>query len=286
MQKNTFCFALCLTSLLTACGSKEPQTVKCEDKPTTKIAEKKQYTIANVSFNMVPVEGGSFKMGAQSADPNAANYDANAHEGESPVHTVTLSTFSLGETEVTQALWKAVLGINERWNAELGLGDDLPAYNVSYNDVQKFLTALNDSLHNNNQLPLDKKFELPTEAQWEYAARGGKQSKGYYYAGSNNIDEVAWYDKNSDENIKPVAKKKANELGLFDMSGNVWEWCGTLVDHYTADAVTDPVATSGKAYALRGGGSHYDATGPRCGCRGWNVTNYFDSNLGFRLCLK
>ena len=132
-------------------------------------------------------------------------------------------------------------------------------------------------------------------AVWEMSAAGevvhwspatGKTEKGYYYAGSNNIDEVAWYDKNSDENIKPVAKKKANELGLFDMSGNVWEWCGTLVDHYTADAVTDPVATSGKAYALRGGGSHYDATGPRCGCRGWNVTNYFDSNLGFRLCLK
>ena len=159
-------------------------------------------------------------MGAQKSDLNGRNYDSEAYGDESPVHSVTLSSYYMGETEVTQALWKAVMGNNpSRFK-----GDNLPVENVSWNDCQEFIRKLKQKT--------GKNFRLPTEAEWEYAARGGKKSNGYKYSGSNNIGSVAWYDDNSSNQIHAVKGKRLNELGLYDMSGNVWEWCSDWYGQY------------------------------------------------------
>ena len=164
-------------------------------------------------YKMIWVSGGTFNMGAQKEDPYSDNYDKEAASGEGPVHSVRVSGFYMGETEVTQALWKVVMGNNpSEWR-----GDNLPVENVSYNDVSDFIRKLNNMT--------GQEFRLPSEEEWEYAARGGGKSEGYKYSGSKNIDEVAWYSDNSDGRTHQVRQKHRNELGLYDMSGNVWEWC-------------------------------------------------------------
>ncbi len=232
------------------------------------------FTVKGVSFKMVKVVGGAFQMGATSEQ------GSDADDREKPVHRVTLSNYYIGETEVTQALWYAVMGQKptsdgNQWDSSFGLGDNYPAYFVSWNDCQEFISKL-------NQLT-GQSFRLPTEAEWEFAARGGNSSQGYKYAGSNTIGDVAWY---SNSNSEPVATKSPNELGLYDMSGNVWEWCQDWYDNYSSSDQTDPVGpSSGKFRVLRGGG--YYATGGASGCRvsarGYQGPSSHPFYLGLRL---
>lgn len=190
---------------------------------------------------MVSVAGGTFTMGA------TAEQGSDAYDDEKPAHKVTLSSFAIGQTEVTQELWEAVMGSNPS-NFK---GAKRPVEGISWNDCQTFITKL-------NQLT-GKKFRLPTEAEWEYAARGGKSGKGYKYAGSNTIDEVAWYGDQTHD----VATKKPNELGLYDMSGNVFEWCQDWhggSNYYSSSPQTNPTGpSSGSSRVLRGGSWGDDA---------------------------
>ncbi len=202
------------------------------------------FNVKGVAFNMIYVPGGTFQMGSN-----------DGWDNEKPIHSVTLNDFYIGETQVTQGLWKAVMGNNPSYFQK---GDNYPVEQVSWNDiVNNFLPELNRTT--------GKNFCLPTEAQWEYAARGGNKSKGYKYSGSNNLADVAWYgyydkdDKNrtiTEPTTMPVAKKKPNELGIYDMSGNVWEWCQDWFkkDYYRESPSTDPQgSSSGSSRVLRGG---------------------------------
>ena len=189
-----------------------------------------------VSFTMIPVEGGTFTMGATS------EMEDDPYDGEKPTQQVTLSSYYIGETEVTQALWKAVMG----WNPSSFKGDDLPVEMVSWDDCQTFISKLNALT--------GKNFRLPTEAEWEFAARGGNQSRHTQYSGSSRIDDVAWYEDNSGNKTHPVKTKQPNELGIYDMTGNVCEWCQDWHGDYSSYAQTNPTgASSGSCRVYRGG---------------------------------
>lgn len=211
---------------------------------TTKLEKgNRTFNVNGVEFTMVYVEGGTFMMGSDNVDVDYVDVDCN----ESPVHQVTLSDYYIGETEVTQALWQTVMGSNPSYFK----GNNLPVEQVSWYDCQDFIGRLNQITGEN--------FSLPTEAQWEFAARGGNYSKGYKYSGSNDIDAVAWYVDNAydvqDMGTRPVATKQANELGIYDMSGNVGEWCWDWVGRYSSAAVTDPTGPSSGSYrVIRGAG--------------------------------
>lgn len=234
------------------------------------------FTVNGVSFTLKRVEGGTFRMGAQSTNPGGLNYDSEADDDyESPVHSVTLSTFYMGETEVTQELWWAVMGSNPSHFS----GTNLPVEKVSWNMiVNEFLPVLNAATGQN--------FRLPTEAEWEYAARGGNQGHGYKYAGSNMIDNVAWYKDNSSNQTRPVGTKSPNELGLFDMSGNVYEWCSDWFGNYSIGSQTNPQGPlSGSDRVLRGGGWYNESKYCRVSYRkGFDPVKGVN-DLGFRLCL-
>ena len=234
--------------------------------------------VKGVTFKMIKVEGGTFKMGAQSSDPNGENYDSEADDDERPVHSVTLDDYYIGETVVTQELWRAVMGSPQQgfWSKLFGTKDDLskekfPKTSFSWNDCQEFIKKL-------NQLT-GKRFRLPTEAEWEYAARGGKKSRGYKYAGSNTIGEVAWYRDNAYDvgysspayGIHPVGTKSPNELGLYDMSGNVWEWCSDWYGKYSSSSQINPTGPTSSKYSshvLRGGSWNCSAQNCRVSFRG------------------
>ena len=226
----------------------------------------KTFYANGVSFDMVEVKGGTFRMGATSEQ------GSDAYSDEKPVHSVTLSTFYIGKTEVTQALWKAVMD----YNPSSCNGDNLPVDCVSWDDCQEFIRKLN-SLTGQN-------FRLPTEAEWEFACRGGNNSLGYKYSGSDNIDNVAWYTDNSGYTSYPVATKSPNELGIYDMSGNVWEWCGDWYGDYTSGALTNPKGPeSGSCRVDRGGCcDSYDC---RSSFRGYDYPTFRDDYLGLRLAL-
>jgi len=198
-------------------------------------AKERVFRVGSVEFKMIRVEGGSFMMGSPDSDSDAYN-------NEKPQHRVTLSDYYIGETPVTQALWQAVMGNNPSSSK----GTNNPVECVSWNDCQEFIQKLNRLT--------GMAFALPTEAQWEYAARGGNKSKGFKYSGSNNIGEVAWYDDNSGNKSHPVKGKRANELGLYDMSGNVWEWCKDRYGDYSSSSQTNPTGpATGSIRMLRGG---------------------------------
>ena len=227
-------------------------------------------TVNGVTFAMVKVEGGTFTMGA------TPEQGSDAGENEYPAHQVTLSSFSIGETEVTQALWQVVMGNNPCF---FKIDDELPVEWVSWEDCQEFITKLNQMT--------GKQFRLPTEAEWEYAARGGNKSKGYKYSGSNDVNEVAWYWMNCGSITHPVGTKKANELGLYDMSGNVFEWCNDFMSNYTEEAQANPTGpTTGVVRVFRGGGwGNSDPASCRVSYRDSDYPIYSSSSRGLRLAM-
>lgn len=223
-------------------------------------------TTAGLNMDMVFVKGGTFKMGDNFGDGD---------NDEKPVHDVTLSDFYMGKTEVTQKQWRMIMGSDPSELAFKGC-DNCPVERVSWNDVQEFISKLNQKT--------GKTYRLPTEAEWEYAARGGNKSNGYKYAGSDNIDEVAWYTSNSGSKTKPVAGKKPNELGIYDMSGNVYEWCSDWYGDYSTSAQTNPKgASSGSSRVFRGGSWGNNAQDCRSARRSSNTPTRRGNNLGFRL---
>ena len=227
-----------------------------------------RFTVNGVSFEMVRVEGGTFRMGATSEQED------DAYSDEKPVHSVTLSSYYIGKTEVTQALWQAVMGSNPSYYK----GADLPVECVSWDDCQEFIQKLN-SLTGRN-------FRLPTEAEWEFACRGGNNSRGYIFSGSNYIDNVAWYTDNSRVNTHPVATKSPNELGIYDMSGNVWGWCSDWYGDYSSDAQTNPKGPgSGSNRVCRGGSWNYIVRICRSSFRDSYGPTGRDYYLGLRLAL-
>ena len=227
------------------------------------------YTVNGVTFTMVAVEGGTFTMGGTEEQGNDVTSD------ELPVHEVTLSSYCIGETEVTQELWVAVMGTNP---SNFSSGINRPVERVSWYDCQTFIEKLNEMT--------GMSFRLPTEAEWEFAARGGKKSEGYKYAGSNDINEVAWYSANSVSMTQPVATKAPNELGLYDMSGNVWEWCQDIYGSYSSQPQTNPTGpTTGTFRVFRGGCWVLSAMNSRVSFRINNMPTLTSAYLGLRLAL-
>lgn len=237
-------------------------------------AEPLAVTVNGVTFSMVLVEGGIFEMGAQSEDPNAPNYDSEAWDREGPVHLVTLSDYYIGETEVTQELWQAVMG----YNPGHFVGEQKPVEQVTWYDCKTFINKL-------NQLT-GMKFRFPTEAEWEFAAKGGNESQGFYYSGSDNIDDVAWYSAEG-KKTRDVKTKLPNELGIYDMCGNVMEWCGDLFGDYNSNHQIDPTGpASGTDYIVRGGCCLSDATYCRMTVRSFFNAGGASYGIGFRLALQ
>ena len=226
------------------------------------------FTVNGVTFEMVRVEGGTFTMGA------TAEQGSDADFFEKPTHQVTLSSYSIGKTEVTQEMWEAVMGSNP--SDFKGL--NLPVENVSWEECQTFIRKLNALT--------GKNFRLPTEAEWEFAARGGNKSRGYKYSGSNMVDDVAWYVDNSSSTTHPVATKEPNELGIYDMSGNVCEWCNDWYSAYTSASQTNPTGSnSGSRCVNRGGSWIYRAGSCRVSNRNFYNPTFRCVNLGLRLAL-
>ena len=218
--------------------------------------------------NMVRVEGGTFMMGATSEQ------GSDAYSDEKPVHQVTLSSFSIGKYEVTQEEWEAVMGSNP---SEFK-GAKRPVENVSWNDCQAFIRKLKELTGRN--------FRLPTEAEWEFAARGGTKSIGYKYAGGDNLESVAWYNYNSGRTTHEVGQKAPNELGLYDMSGNLTEWCSDWYDKYTSSTQTNPTGpSSGSSRVYRGGTWKLYAKACRVSYRHESIPSSQYDDLGFRLAL-
>ena len=226
------------------------------------------------------MEGGTFTMGATSEQGSDADSD------EKPAHQVALSSYYIGETEVTQALWQAVMGstvdqqrdkANKEWTLR-GVGTNYPMYYISWDECQEFVRKLNSLT--------GQAFRLPSEAEWEYAARGGNKSQGYKYSGSNTLGNVAWYTDNSGSETHPVKTKSPNELGIYDMSGNVWEWCQDWYGSYSSSSQTNPTgASSGSNRVNRGGCWTYTAAGCRVARRYGNSPSNRGYGLGFRLAL-
>lgn len=243
----------------------------------------------NIIFNMIKVEGGTFLMGAQKNDQRQSTYDSDAANDEQPIHKVTLTDYWIGQTEVTQEVWEAVMGSNP---SEFK-SPQHPVEAVTYNQCVIFVNKLNTLLA--DQLG-GKKFAMPTEAQWEFAARGGNKTNGYKYAGSNNIADVAFYHQKTGTGPQDVAKLTPNELGIFDMSGNVWEWCKDFYGSYSAGDQKDPTgpATSQMGYVVRGGSWSWSDDAPSCRVskRAYHRNELNSNELGnvscqgFRLALK
>ena len=222
-----------------------------------------------ISIDMVRVEAGTFTMGA-------TREMENPYDDEKPTHQVTLTNnYYIGRYEVTQALWKAVMGNNPSKYE----GDNLPVEQVSWDDCQEFISKLN--------IITGKTFRIPTEAEWEYAARGGKKSRCYQYSGSNNISDVAWYVYNSDSKTHAVGTKQANELGIYDMSGNVNEWCQDRYGFYSSSSQVNPTGSNSRYNRVYRGGSWLNNAGfCRSSYRRSNTSDNCNSYLGLRLVLS
>ena len=247
------------------------------------------FKIHDIYFEMVFVEGGTFTMGCTS-DPN------DCFANEEPTHSVTLSDYYIGKYQVTQQLWTKVMGTSVRQQRNFldststlslyGEGDFYPMYYINYKDCEEFCDKLNQEL--SNLLPEGYKFALPTEAQWEYAARGGKKSKGYIYSGSDNLTKVAWFEENSEDQTREIGRQKKNELGIYEMSGNLWEWCRDWFDgeYYNYSPSVNPTGPAhGYVRALRGGSWRSIPQGCRVSCRFATSPNERASNCGLRIVL-
>ena len=255
-MKKFFCLLLVM-ALFASCKNDGGSSNPADDPSAPDILE---FNVDGVSFKMIKVKGGTFQMGEEGV--------------ETPVHSVTLSGFYIGETEVTCALWQVVMDTCPGRS----IRDNLPVAEVSWNDCQEFIDKLNQKT--------GRRFALPTEAQWEFAARGGNKSQGYGYSGGNNIDDVAWYWDNSPFTTSPVGTKLANELGLYDMSGNVCEWCADWYDGYSSSSQKNPTGPeTGSDRVYRGGGFVSDARNCRSAYRERNAPDYRFDELGLRLVL-
>ena len=196
----------------------------------------KQQAVAQLIGNMVHVQGGTFTMGRTSSKAYWCD------DSDQPAHQVTVGSFYICKYEVTQKLWKAFMGSNPSWTK----ADNMPVEWVNWVTAQKFISKLNAFS--------GKKFRLPTEAEWEYAARGGNRSHNYLYSGSDDINAVAWWKDNSGDKLHPVGTKRPNELGLYDMTGNVYEWCSDWQEPYQSGAQTNPKGPqTGDWKVMRGG---------------------------------
>ena len=241
-------------------------------------------TPASIKIQMVFVQGGTFTMGCTFKEQRS-----DCNDDEKPAHAVTVSSFNMGKYPVTQALWKAVMGtaMQQHRNksgataSDRGEGDNYPICYVSWDDVQTFLARLNRLT--------GKAYRLPTEAEWEYAARGGGKSQGFTFSGGNILNDVAWFHENSDNNVHPAGMKNPNELGLYDMNGNVWEWCSDWYDsnYYNSSAISNPKGPlSGSYRVFRGGSWFNDATYCRISARFSDIPSSNSSDVGFRIALS
>jgi formylglycine-generating enzyme required for sulfatase activity len=225
------------------------------------------FTVNGYSFDMVPVAGGTFTMGATPEQGKDAGVD------EKITHSVTLSDYYIGKFEVTQGLWVAVMDSNF---STFQKGDNYPMEYVSWDDCQMFINKLNQMT--------GKQFRLPTEAEWEFAARGGNKSGGTKFSGGSEIADVAWFESNSDGSTQPVGQKSPNELGIYDMSGNVWEWCDDWYGNYSRSAQTNPKgANKGARRVLRGGCWRSLPKSCRISFRNYNFPDMGSDGDGFRL---
>ena len=226
------------------------------------------FKVGGVSFRLLPVQGGKFRMGAE-------NNDFKANNDEKPVHTVRVSDFYLGETEVTQALWGAVMGENHSYFE----GENHPVEQVSWDECMLFLERLSE------QTGYD--FRLPTETEWEYAARGGQLSCGHRYAGGPEAQTVAWYSASAQFETQSVAQLQPNELGLYDMSGNVAEWCSDWYGYYRRNLPDNPQgAAAGSKRVCRGGSWEQLAIGCRVTARHAFYPSFQSPQVGLRLALS
>lgn len=227
------------------------------------------YVMNGIEINMVYVEGGTFWMGASGTDT-----EANANEY--PAHQVTLSPYYICNTEVTQQLWRAVMGSNPSVYTDNVLN---PVEFVSWIECRTFINKLNEIT--------GLTFRFTTEAEWEFAARGGNKSRGYKYSGSNTISEVAWYSGNSNNKIHPVATKAPNELGLYDMSGNAAEWCYDGYGSYSASPQTNPKVEGGTNKVLRGGYMTDNAASCRVSYRSYHAQSVqYNEGMGLRIAMS
>ena len=248
---------------------KRNKTTRNVSSTNSKLSTSKNRILQNLIKNMVFVEGGSYYMGGTSEQ------EGDMFDNEKPIHYVTLSSFYIGKYEVTQEEWQTVMGDNP---SEFK-GAKRPVENVSWNECQVFIKKLN--------VITGKHFRLPTEAEWEYAARGGKYH-GYKYSGSDYIDDVAWYTNNRtyDLGTSIVGQLSHNNLGLYDMSGNVAEWCYDwydLYDHNSKNNFSGP--RNGTFKVFRGGGWGSSAKSCRVSCRDCGFVSDSSTFLGLRLAL-
>ena len=255
-----------LLSFSASCWAQKMDHVSSPIVQEHRVSDVVTITVKGVSFDMVRVEGGTFSMGA------TAEQGEDVQDDERPTPQVTLSTYYIGKYEVTQRLWKAVMGT---YTSEF-LGDDYPVGQVSWEDGRRFIAQLSRLT--------GKRFALPSEAQWEFAARGGNKSRGYRYSGSSNLDDVAWYEDNCGQGVHKVGMKQANELGLYDMSGNVIEWCQDWKGNYSSSSQTDPQGpNTGDFRIMRGGCYLSGVIDCRVAVRFRDVPNQSYPEYGLRL---